>query len=101
MIIAEVHVAPVGTGETSMGAVVAETVKAAQRRGIKYEVNPMGTTLEAGDLEQLLDVVREMHETVFKQGAQRVLTFVHIDDRRDKELTMRYKVESVQAKVGQ
>jgi uncharacterized protein (TIGR00106 family) len=84
-----------------MGAVVAETVKAAQRRGIKYEVNPMGTTLEAGDLEQLLDVVREMHETVFKQGAQRVLTFVHIDDRRDKELTMRYKVESVQAKVGQ
>lgn len=83
-----------------MGMVVAETVKVAERRGINYDVNPMGTTLEGADLKQLLDVVAEMHETVFRQGAQRVLTFVHIDDRRDKELTMRYKVESVQAKLG-
>jgi uncharacterized protein (TIGR00106 family) len=100
MIIVEVHVAPIGTGHASMGSIVAETVKVAKQRGVSYDVNPMGTTIEGTDLQQLLDVVAEMHETVFKQGAKRVITFVHIDDRRDKDLTMKYKVDSVKAKVA-
>jgi uncharacterized protein (TIGR00106 family) len=100
MIIVEVHIAPIGTGNASMGALVAETVKVAKRRGVSYEINPMGTTIEGTDLQQLLSVVAEMHEAVFKQGAKRVITFVHIDERRDKELTMKYKVDSVKAKVA-
>lgn len=98
MPIMEVSVVPVGTGSASLGDVVAETIRVAKQHGAKFALNAMGTNLE-GDLEVLLKVAREMHEACFNGGAQRVVTVIKIDDRRDKELSMEYKVDSVMAKV--
>ncbi len=95
----EISLMPSGKAGASQGDVVATAVKVARSQGVKYELNPMGTTLE-GDLDALLQVAREMHEVCFAMGYPRVQTVIKIDDRRDKDLTMEYKVKSVMEKLG-
>ena len=58
----------------------------------------MGTIIE-GDLDIVMTSIRQMHESLFDRDVQRVVTTVVIDDRRDKRLTMDYKVESVLQKI--
>jgi len=57
----------------------------------------MGTVV-LGPIDDVLNVARKMHEVPFGQGAQRVVTTIKIDDRRDKEATLTSKVESVMQK---
>jgi len=99
MPIMEVSVIPVGGGTASLGDTVVETLKPLKQQGLKFELNAMGTNLE-GDLDTLFRAVRQMHEAGFKKGAPRVLTVIKLDDRRDKELSMEYKVKSVLEKLG-
>jgi len=49
--------------------------------------------------DALLEVAREMHEVCFAQGYPRVVTSIRIDDRRDKDLNMQYKTQTVAAKL--
>lgn len=97
MAMVEVTIVPVGLG-TSLSDYVAEAVRVALRSGLKVRLTPTSTIIE-GDLEELMRVVREMHESQFLKGAKRVLTVVKIDDRRDKVVTMDYKVEVVERKI--
>jgi uncharacterized protein (TIGR00106 family) len=95
-VVAEISVVPVGTASPSISDHVAECLdilKAAQ--DIRFELTPMCTVLE-GSLERVLEVARQMHEVPFQRGAQRVLTAIKVDERRDKPLTMKGKVEAVQ-----
>jgi uncharacterized protein (TIGR00106 family) len=98
-VVVEVTVVPLGTGSTSLSAYVAGVEKVlAAHKNIKTMLTPMSTILE-GDLDDILAVVREMHETPFKNGAQRVSTRISIDDRRDKRLSMEGKMEAVKSKL--
>ena len=99
MAIVAVSVAPLGTKSTSLSAYVAEAEKVLRADGrVKYKLGPMFTTLQ-GSLEDCLDVVRMMHESVFTSGATRVSTVIKIDDRRDTEADMAKKVRSVEEKL--
>ncbi len=98
-VIMEIHIAPIGKAGASLGGTVVETVKVAEAEGVNYRVGPMGTTLE-GDLDTLLRIARRMHEVCFRMGYPRVITSLRIDDRRDKELSMEYKVSSVTEKLA-
>jgi len=82
MAIVQVSIVPLGTKTTSISSYVARALKVLQnQRSVKYKLTPMGTVLE-GDLDKVLRVVRKMHENVFGEGVQRVVTIVNIDDRR-------------------
>ena len=70
MAVVEVSILPLGTGTPSMSRYVAGVLK-------------------------VLKWIREMHEVPFKEGVKRVVTTIEIDDRRDKELTIEGKVNSV------
>ena len=100
MAIIEITIVPVGTASTSLSAYVAGCLKVLQKYGITFQLTPMGTVIE-GELEYLLKVVREMHEQPFLGGAERVVTTLRIDDRRDSTLTMAGKVASVERKLNQ
>lgn len=95
----EISVIPTGKVVPGLGDAVVEVLKVAERHGINYELNAMGTVME-GDLDTLLRAAREMHEVCFGLGYPRVQTIIKLDDRRDKDLTMKYKVESVKAKLA-
>ena len=99
MAIAEVSIIPLGTKTPSLSKFIARALKALpEEKNIKYQLTSMGTIIE-GDLADILRVVRNMHEAAFGDGVMRVVTTIKIDDRRDKPLTMRGKVESVQKKL--
>jgi uncharacterized protein (TIGR00106 family) len=99
MAIAEVSVVPLGTKTASVSQYVAQAIKILeQEQGIKHEITPMGTVIE-GDLDRILAVVKRMHEGVLGEGVARVVTTVKIDDRRDKPLTMKGKLDSVREKL--
>ena len=89
-----------GTGTPSASQYVARAVKALeQQRGVKFQLTAMGTLLEGG-LSEVLEAAKSMHESVFGQEVKRAVTHITIDDRRDKELTMDYKVKAVMTKLG-
>lgn len=99
MAVLELTLVPIGTKETSVSKYVATAYKAIENMdNINVELNPMGTVLE-GDIDDLFLAVRKMQEAVFSEGADRVYSVIKIDDRRDENHSMSYKVESVKEKL--
>ncbi len=99
MAVVEVTVVPLGTGTPSLSSYVAECEKVLDRyEDLKHILTPMSTVIE-GELDRILEAIREMHEVPFIKGAQRVSTRITIDDRRDKKLTMEGKLKSVQKQL--
>lgn len=98
MAVVFLSITPIGTGTPSVSRYVAGVEKILRRSGLKNQLTAMGTIIE-GDLDEILQVVRRMHEHPFTQGAVRVSTFVKIDDRRDKEHTIEGKMRSVEEKL--
>lgn len=95
MIIAEISVVPIGTKTPGVSEYVAEAVAVLNELGLKPELTAMGTIFEAEDMSSVLKAFEAVHESVFKQGAERVVTTLRIDERRDKEGTLKQKIESV------
>ncbi len=98
MAVVFLSITPIGTGTPSVSRYVAGVEKILRASGLKNQLTAMGTIIE-GDLDEILAVVRRMHEHPFTQGAVRVSTFVKIDDRRDQEHTIEGKMRSVEEKL--
>ena len=91
-------IAPLGTGSPSLSRYVAGVEEILRATSLTHQLTAMGTIIE-GDLDEILAVIRKMHEHPFTQGAVRVSTLVKIDDRRDREHTIAGKVRSVEEKL--
>jgi len=100
MVIAEISVVPIGTCTPSVSQYVAKAIGVlGQEKNIKYQLTGMGTILE-GQLAAVLEAVRKMHEAVFGDQIQRVVTTIRIDDRRDRESSVEHKIQSVVRKLA-
>ena len=98
MAILEISVVPIGTGDTSLSAYVADCLRILKKAKVRYELSSMGTNIE-GDLKDLFEIALKMHRVPFKKGAQRVVTTLKIDDRRDKKGTLEGKKKAVKNKL--
>lgn len=76
---------------------VAKAVEALEEFDVAYETNPMGTVIEAEDVDTLLASVAAAHKAV---EADRVSTLLKIDDRRSSDARAREKVEHVEQILG-
>ena len=95
MAIAEVNIIPLGTKTPSASKHLVHALRVLrEEKNIKYELTSMGTIIE-GDLEEILRVVMNMHKSTFEGTVKRVVTTIKIDDRRDKILSMKGKIESL------
>jgi uncharacterized protein (TIGR00106 family) len=95
-VIAYFIIAPVGIKSTSMGSYVAAAVAAINEiKSLKCEITPMGTVMEADNLEPIFEAVKAAHEALTDKGILRIESTLIIDDRIDKPRTMKDKVESV------
>lgn len=95
--IVAVSITPVGTGAPGVSRFVAAAERVLRAAGdVTWELGPMFTSIE-GDLGRILELIVAMQEAVFAEGAQRVSTVVKIDERRDRDTSMRHKVEAVRA----
>jgi len=94
-VVAFLSVAPVREG--SMAEDVAGAVAALEDFDVAYETTAMGTVIETEDLDELLSAVGAAHRAV---DADRVSTFLKIDDKRTSERGAAEKVEDVEAVLG-
>jgi uncharacterized protein (TIGR00106 family) len=84
----------------SVSRFVAAALRVARAQDrVRVRLDPMFTTLE-GELDDLLALIRRMHEAVFEAGAVRVGTVIKIDDRRDRRVPMEEKVRSVEEQLA-
>jgi uncharacterized protein (TIGR00106 family) len=98
MALAQISIVPVGTGGSSIGDWIAEAVRVLENEGAKYELSSMGTLIEGKPKEVFL-LAKKVHEAAFAKGIRRVITTIVIDDRRDKEVTMKSKITSVKKRL--
>ena len=99
MAVVEVSIVPIGTRKTSLSPYVAKVVGVLKESPLQYELTAMGTII-SGDLDEILRVIRKMHESCFDAEVTRVLTQIKIDDRRDRVGTSEQKVRSVLEKLA-
>ena len=99
IITAELEIVALGTGETGMSKHISEAVKAIEGTGIKYQLTPMGTVLEANSIDEIFGTVKAAHEALVKKGIKRIVTHITIDDRRDRPKGMVEKMEAVKRKL--
>jgi uncharacterized protein (TIGR00106 family) len=94
-VVALLSVAPVQEG--SMAGEVATAVAALDEFDVTYETTPMGTTIEAGDVGELFAAAQAAHEAV---DADRVSTFLKVDDKRAVDASAHEKVDAVESELG-
>lgn len=94
-VVALLSVAPVRKG--SMAADVAAAVDALDGFDVEYETTPMGTIVEADDVDTVLAATGAAHRAV---DADRLSTFLKIDDQRTRDRAAADKVVAVEDALG-
>ena len=94
MIIASLSISTLGKS-TSVSTYVKIVIETLKKEQVKFQTNPMATVIETKDIETLFQVIQKAHQAVAEQGANRIITEIKIDDRRDKEATMESKLDSL------
>ncbi|MGB3682136.1 MAG: MTH1187 family thiamine-binding protein, partial [Rubrobacteraceae bacterium] len=56
-----------------------------ENSGLKCTLNPMGTTVEAENAEEIFAALANAREAVFEMGSDRVYMVLKMDERRDKD----------------
>ena len=98
-ILLALRVIPIGTGDTSLSSYVAEVVKIFEKRGLRYILSPFNTSIEIDDFNQLSDILKEIVQTLSNRDVKRIAIDINIDVRLDKEISLGYKIESVERKI--
>lgn len=97
MALLQLTMIPMGQG-VSVGEYVAEIQNRLQNEKATFHLGDMGTLIE-GDITELLKIIGIIYETPFELGAVRVVTNIIIDDRRDKEIHIGEKIQSVKRRM--
>jgi len=85
VVIAEVSIFPLGTGEPGVSKYVAAAVRELEASGLKCTLGPMGTTVEAETPEEAYSAIARAQAAVLELGVGRAYTVIKMDERRDVE----------------
>lgn len=94
MIISQLSISPVGK-DISLSKYVKIAIESIKKDRINFQTNAMSTVIETEDLDTLFRVVQKAHNSVLASGADRVITELKIDDRKDKNVTIETKLISI------
>lgn len=89
MVVAELTVIPVECAE--MRPSIDAAIDILKQRGLSYEVEAMGTTIE-GDFDGVMDAVKDIHDTLLEQGNNRLIMELRIDESKAENLTLEKEV---------
>lgn len=84
--IVELQVIPLGAG-VSVREQVTQVVKMLEGHDFLLQTHASGTNIE-GPLDKIFGVVQEIHETLHAQGNIRLLSYIKVETRTDKQPTM-------------
>ncbi len=94
MLLAQLSIYPIGAG-VSLGRFVKKGVKIIENSGYTYQVGGMSTSIEVPDLKELFGLIEKIRQAQLDEGAERVIIELKVDDRRDKDATLKGKIDSV------
>jgi uncharacterized protein (TIGR00106 family) len=101
MIQAEISIYPIATRTTSVSFYIAKAIESIKNiENLRYEINSMGTILESDNIDTISRATKEMIETVHNLGVSRVEVIIKIDSRRDKQVKMEEKIESIKKQMS-
>jgi len=101
MIQAEISIYPMATRTTSASFYIAKAIESIKNiENLRYEINSMGTILESDNIDTINKATKEMIETVHNLGINRAEIIIKIDSRKDKQVRMEEKVESIKKQMG-
>ena len=101
MIQAEISIYPIATRTTSVSFYIAKAIESIKDiENLRYSINSMGTVLESDNIDTVNKAVKSMTETVHNLGVSRVEVIIKIDSRRDKQVRMEEKVESIKKQMS-
>jgi len=100
MIQAEISIYPIATRTTSVSFYIAKAIESIKKiEGLRYEINSMGTVLESDNIDTINKATKEMIETDHNLGITRTEIIIKIDSRKDKQVSMEEKVESIKKQI--
>src|SRR3954451_9601441 len=86
MATADLTVIGLGRASASASEYIAEMQRRLQAQDkVRFKLHAMGTELE-GRVEDILEVVRQLHNVPFEAGLPRVYTVLKLDERMDKPM---------------
>ncbi len=83
---AELQVIPIGSGVSVRGEIT-RVVTLLNDRDLIVETHASGTNVE-GELDEILDALRQVHEMLHQQGSTRLVSFLKLETRTDKPPTL-------------
>ncbi len=95
--LAQVTITPVGTGE-ELKEMTAKAVAIIEESELDYQLTSMGTILE-GDWDEIMVIVKKCHDEI-KNFADRVVTNIVVDDRKDMRNRLKDNVLEVEYALG-
>jgi len=81
MAIVEFSVLPL-VNEDKVNELVDKAISVVINSGLKYEVEPNSTTIE-GNLDKVLEIVKQAHIIARDEGSGHVVTIIKIDDKKN------------------
>ena len=88
------------TRTNSVSFYIAKAIESIKKiEGLRYEINSMGTILESDNIDTINKATKEMIETVHNLGITRTEIIIKIDSRKDKQVLMEEKVESIKKQI--
>jgi uncharacterized protein (TIGR00106 family) len=83
---AELQVVPIGSG-VSVREEITRVVALLEGRDFIIQTHASGTNIE-GELEDILDAVRSVHESLHDTGTVRIVSYLKLETRTDKTPTL-------------
>ncbi|MBE5099684.1 MTH1187 family thiamine-binding protein [Priestia aryabhattai] len=95
----EISIIPVGTDSTSFSSEVINAISKLKGKELHYDVTPTSTIIE-GDLEQLWQVAKDIHQEAISSSPNRIITNIRIDHRKDKKTDMNHQIDTVENAIN-
>ena len=83
---AELQFVPIGQG-VSVRKEIARVVDLLNEHDFLVQTHASGTNIE-GDLDEILEAVKEIHQVLHQEGCVRLLSYVKLETRTDKTPTL-------------
>jgi len=96
-VIVDFCVVPIGVG-VSLGSYIAACEKILQKAGLKTHLHGYGTNVE-GEWDQVMQAIKECHQTLHDSGVPRISTTIRLGTRVDRDQTIEDKIRSVEEKL--
>ena len=83
----------------SVSKYVSKIVAMIRESGYPYQLTPMGTIVETGTVEEVLEVIRQSHN-ILEPDSDRIYSTIKLDIKKNASGMMNQKMKSVESKIG-